>query len=142
MINITNKPIIYTAHSRKAFYAREIISAFTLGTGAVPLNPFMNFGYFLGDRVERNTIRQANDTLISRCDELWQFGDISNGCLAEIQLAENLGKKIRFFTVGKSVEEIQEIASEIVMFEKPELADIAVKELPQYFVTKSFKKVV
>ena len=38
--------VVYTAHSKKNFYAREIISVFVLDKGSVPLNPFMNFGYF------------------------------------------------------------------------------------------------
>lgn len=101
--------IIYTAHSKKNFYAREIISAFVFVKGGVPLNPFMNFGYFLDDLVDRDKVRKANNVMIDKSDELWQFGEISNGCYHEILLAIKQGKMVRFFTVSGKISEIKPI---------------------------------
>ena len=84
----------------------------------LPLNPFRVFEYFLGDRVDRELVRQANNNLISRSDELWVFGDhIADGVFFEIRYAQELGKQLRFFTVHNIVEEIHEIAPEELRFE-------------------------
>lgn len=56
--------VVYTSHSKHNFYARQIISAYALNRGLTTLNPFMNWGYFLGDLVERDKIRKANARLI------------------------------------------------------------------------------
>ena len=101
--------VVYTAHSKKNFYARKIISAFVLIKGGVPLNPFMNFGYFLDDLVDRDKVRKANNVMIDKSDELWQFGAISNGCYHEILLAIKQGEMVRFFTVSGKISEIKPI---------------------------------
>ena len=38
---------VYTSHSKHNYYAKQIISAFVSRQDCVPLNPFMNWGYFL-----------------------------------------------------------------------------------------------
>ena len=59
----------------------------------LPLNPFRVFEYFLGDRVDRELVRQANNNLISRSDELWVFGDhIADGVFFEIRYAQESRK--------------------------------------------------
>lgn len=93
------KPLIYTAHSKHFFYFRAHISKFVLEQGAVPLNPFMLFDYFLIDSVERDTVRSANNSLVERADELWVFGPVSNGVLAEIMLAQKHGVTIKYFAI-------------------------------------------
>lgn len=81
-------PIIYPAYSKRNFYWQMHISKFCIEKGFVPLNPFMLFRYFLSDMVPRETIYQANNTLVRISDAIWTFGEISNGVLAEMQLAE------------------------------------------------------
>ncbi len=46
-----DKPLVYTAMSKHLFYYRMFISVFVLQHGAVPLNPFMVFDYFLSMRL-------------------------------------------------------------------------------------------
>lgn len=46
------------------------ISKFVLEEGGVPLNPFMVFDYFMLDTVPRDTVREANNNLVKRCDEI------------------------------------------------------------------------
>ena len=108
--------LIYTAMSKHYFYFRQHISKFVLEKGNVPLNPFMLFEYFLLDSVDRDLIRDANNTLVLRCDELWVFGPVSDGVLAEIKLAKQNGKAIRYFDIIDS-KEIKEISREEVKFE-------------------------
>jgi hypothetical protein len=97
----SDKPLVYTALSKHYFYFRMHISRFVLEVGKVPLNPFMLFDYFLLDSIDRNLIRGANNSLVLRADEVWVFGPISNGVLAEILLAKKKQKPISFFHIQK-----------------------------------------
>ncbi len=97
-----NKQLIYTAMSKYFFYNRMFISKYVLEQNAVPLNPFMVFDYFLLDSVDRNLIREANNNLVIKSDEIWVFGPISNGVLSEIILGKSLAKPIRYFSLQKS----------------------------------------
>ncbi len=38
---------------------------------------------------------------MKRCDEIWVFGAVSNGVLAEIQIANEQGKPVRYFMIEK-----------------------------------------
>lgn len=95
----SNKKIVFTALSKKLFYFRMFICQFVLEKGYVPINPFMSFDYFVADLVDRDLVRGANNTLLARSDELWVFGGISNGVLAEIKIAKELKKTIKYFAI-------------------------------------------
>ena len=119
MIDIKEKiDSVYTAHSKHNFYARKLISAYVLEQDKLPLNPFTNWDYFMSDMVDRKLTVRANNNLIYLADELWQFGIVSNGCYHEIKLAMSLNKKIRFFDVGKTMEDIKEKDINELEFEK------------------------
>lgn len=96
-----NMGLVYTAMSKHLFYYRMHISKFVLKQGKVPLNPFMVFDYFLLDTIERDAVRKANNSLVFRADEIWVFGNISNGVLSEILIAKEEGKQIRYFQIEK-----------------------------------------
>ena len=83
-----SRNLVYTAFSKHLFYYRMHISQFVLGQEKVPLNPFMLFDYFLVDSIDRDVVRRANNSLVLRADEIWVFGDISNGVLSEILIAQ------------------------------------------------------
>lgn len=93
------KPLIYTAFSKHFFYFRMHITRYVLEQGGVPLNPFMLFDYFLLDSVDRNLVRNANNSVVLRADEIWVFGPVSNGVLAEILLAQKSNKPILYFKI-------------------------------------------
>lgn len=95
------KPLVYTAMSKHYFYFRMHISRYVLEQSKVPLNPFMLFDYFLLDSIERDLVRDANNSVVSRSDEIWVFGPISNGVLAEIMLAQKSNKPIFYFKIEK-----------------------------------------
>lgn len=96
-----DKPLVYTAMSKHLFYFRMFISVFVLKNGGVPLNPFMVFDYFLLDAVDRDLVRESNNNLVNRCDEIWVFGAVSDGVLAEIQIANQQSIKVRYFAIEK-----------------------------------------
>jgi len=103
--------IVFTAISKKLFYFRMHISKFVLEQNCIPLNPYMLWEYFMLDALDRDKIREANNALVEKAEELWVFGEISDGVLAEIKLAEEKQKPIRYFAVIDS-KEIKEISKE------------------------------
>ena len=118
MMEPSARPIVFTAQSKRFFYCREAVCQFAFSRGVIPLNPFMAFGYFLGERTDRDTVRQANDALVLRSDQLWVFGqDLSNGILHEIGLAAESGKIVRFFSIHDRPELIEELHVDALRFE-------------------------
>ena len=112
-------PTVFTAQSKEHFYCRDAICEFVLSHGAVPLNPFRVFEYFLGDRVERDLIRRGNNNLVRISDQLWVFGcRIADGVLFEILLARELDKPVRFFTIDNRADRIREASVDELSFEE------------------------
>lgn len=124
-MNITERrPLIYTAHSKLSFFCRDVICEFVLTHGGVPLNPFRMFEYFLGDRIERDLVRRANNTVVQAADETWVFGtEIANGVLFEIDLARQYGKTVKFFTLGTRINEIRPATIDELSFEQELISD-------------------
>jgi len=92
-------PIVYSAYSKRNFFWQMHISKYCLENKMIPLNPFMLFRYFLGDTVSRESVYQANERIVELCDELWVFGEISDGVQKEIDLKEKNGGKISYFKI-------------------------------------------
>ncbi len=93
--------LVYTAISKYYFFYRMFISKYVLEQHKVPLNPYMIWDYFLLDTVDRDLVREANNNLVKRSDELWIFGPVSDGILAEIKIAKQAKKPIRYFKIQK-----------------------------------------
>ena len=110
------KPIVFTALSKKYFYMRMLIVKYVLENGCVPISPFMSFDYYLADTVERDIVRNANNNLVAIADELWVFGSISNGVMAEIRQVQSMKKPSRFFAVEND-RDITEIQNNKLLFE-------------------------
>lgn len=81
--------------SKHLFYFRMFISKFVLEQQKVLLNPFMTFDYFLLDSVHRDFVIEGNNNLVKTADEIWVFGPVSNGVLAEIQIAKKIGNRLK-----------------------------------------------
>ncbi len=101
--------IVYLAYAKEIFYWRQHLSSLVLKKGYVPLNPFMNFDYFLQDVVARDKVRLANNNLIRKSDELWVIGKISDGVAAEIRLVKELKKPIKYFSTESLPKKLKEI---------------------------------
>ncbi len=56
-------PVVFTAQSKLHFYCRDATCEFVFNQGAIPVNPFRLYEYFLADRVDRDLIRQANNNI-------------------------------------------------------------------------------
>jgi hypothetical protein len=115
---MTANAIVYTAQSKQYFYCRDAVCEFVFRKNFIPINPFRVFDYFLGDRVERDAIRAANAEVLSRCDEVWVFGEtLANGVLLEIAQAESENKPIRYFSIDNDADRIHEVSPECLSFE-------------------------
>lgn len=81
---------------------------FAVDSGYIPLAPHIYFPQFMSDRnpQERNLAMFMDIVLLSKCAELWVFGEtISKGMSIEIEKAKRKGQTIRYFT--ESCEEVR-----------------------------------
>jgi hypothetical protein len=113
-LNQKNK-IVFIAMSKHLFYFRRHAVKFVLEKGFTPISQFGIFDYFMVDSVDRDLVRKANNNLIRASDELWVFGPISDGVLAEVKMVKETGKPIRYFDVVKS--KVREITKNELQFE-------------------------
>jgi hypothetical protein len=121
------KKVVFTAQSKQYFYCRDAVCEYVLRQGCIPVNPFRIFDYFLGDRVDRDLIRNGNNEMIKRCDELWVFGNVSDGVLFEVYMCRQMGKVVRFFNIATRASEIEELKPEDINFE-PEIHSYQIKK--------------
>ena len=76
-------------------------SRFAVDNHCLPITPHIYFTQFMDDTIpeERDTAIFMNWVLMSKCAELWVFGDnISAGMQSEIDRAKRKHLKIRYFT--------------------------------------------
>lgn len=112
-----DKVVVFTAISAKNFHQRMLISKFVFDQGCVPVNPFTNFGYYLYELVDRDVVSNGNNNLVKRCDELWVFGDISDGILSEIKLFAKLQRPIKYFDISQLPKKISKTSISKLPFE-------------------------
>lgn len=94
-------PVVFAAMSKHFFCYRMFITRYVLKKGKIPLTIFTLYDYFLLDTVDRKFMIEANNVLVSRSDELWVFGPVSEGVANEIEVAKSLGKPIRYYAIQK-----------------------------------------
>ncbi len=76
---------------------------FAVDRGAIPLAPHLLFPQFMddGDSDERSLAMFMDMVLLTKCAELWVFGEtVSAGMSMEIEKARRKGKPIRWFDSG------------------------------------------
>ena len=115
-IKLENKrKLVYTAVTKHYSYFKDHINKFVIEQGYAPISPW-GVPYFMLDTVERNALRETNNTYIIKADEIWVFGPVSDGVLAEIILAKKMNKPIRYFKIINS-KHVKEITKNEVEFE-------------------------
>lgn len=122
-----SRKVVFTAQSKQCFFCRNAVCEYVFKNDCIPVNPFRIFGYFLDDRVDRGLVRNGNNEMITRCDELWVFGPISDGVLFEIFSCIRQGKPVRFFNIATTAYEIKEISIDETTFE-PEVHSYKLKK--------------
>ena len=81
--------------------AARRFSRFAVDSGYIPIAPHLLFPQFLNDNIvrERQLGLFFGNVLLTKCAELWVFGDrISGGMEDEISRAEQKNYTIRYFT--------------------------------------------
>lgn len=109
----TYRPLVYICSPLTGDVDRNTANAkrycrFALDKGCIPLAPHLYFPQFMEDSNldERKLALYMDIVLLSKCAELWVFGDyISNGMAIEITKAKKKNQPIRYFTV--SCEEVK-----------------------------------
>jgi len=97
---------IYICSPLKGDIERNIRKAngycrFAVKKSVVPLAPHTMFTGFLDDTIpeEREAGLSLGLEILKRCNEMWVFGNrISEGMLAEMEVAKELNIPIRYFT--------------------------------------------
>lgn len=111
------KKIVFTAQSAKNFHQRMLICRHAFDEGVIPINPFNTFGYYLYELVDRDTVRNGNNNILARCDELWVYGDVSDGILSEIKSFGKTNRTIRYFDISGLPKEVTEVELKDLPFE-------------------------
>ncbi len=101
------RPLVYICSPLSGNIAANQRSArrycrFAVDSGCIPLAPHLYFPQFMddGNRTERDLALFMDIVLLSKCSELWVFGErISKGMSMEIEKAKHKGQPIRWFTV-------------------------------------------
>ena len=93
------RQVVYVALSNRNFYWRAHITKFVLDEGRVPVTPAMLFDYYLLHTVPKETVREAFNNLIAKCDEMWVFGNLSLGVKVQIGIAKRLRKPVRYYDI-------------------------------------------
>lgn len=100
------RPIVYICSPYSGNVNRNIEMArkycrFAVDKHYLPIAPHLLFTQFMDDTIpeERETAIFMNFVLMSKCVEMWVFGDvISKGMQSEINRAKRKNMKIRYFT--------------------------------------------
>src|SRR5437016_12895946 len=96
--------------SNRNFHWRMHVTKFVLDEGCVPINPFMLFDYYLMHTVNKDTVREAMNNLLVKCDECWVFGQMSLGVKVQVGIAKRLKKPLRFYDIADLPDRIVRIS--------------------------------
>lgn len=100
------RPVVYICSPYSGNTERNVENAkrysrFAVDRHYLPITPHIYFTQFMDDNIpeERDIAIFMNWVLMSKCVELWVFGDtVSSGMNAEIERAKRKHMKIRYFT--------------------------------------------
>lgn len=112
------KKVIYVAMSNRNFNWRMHVTKYVLDQGCVPVNPFMLFDYYLMHTVEKNTVREAMNNLLVKCDEVWVFGRMSLGVQVQVGIAKRMRKPLRYYDISELPERVVRISENLAQEEK------------------------
>ena len=97
-------PLVYIASPFSGDVETNVIRAkryckFAISKGYIPLAPHLHYPQFLDDRdmEERELGLHFALILLGKCEELWVFGEVSQGMADEIEKAERRKMPIKYF---------------------------------------------
>ena len=104
------RPMVYVCSPYSGDVKRNtanarIYSRFAVAKNTIPFAPHLLLPQYISEEHERGLAMFMNKVFLGKCDELWVFGNsITLGISEEIEQAEKMRKKIRYFT-----EDLQEV---------------------------------
>lgn len=97
-------PLVYIASPFSGDVETNIVRAkryckFAISKGYIPLAPHLHYPQFLDDKdmEERELGLHFALILLGKCEELWVFGEVSQGMADEIEKAERRKMPIKYF---------------------------------------------
>lgn len=72
-------------------------SRFAVDQGAIPIAPHLLLPQFMKEETERELAMFMDIAILSKCKELWVFGEPTAGMQTEIAYAERKSMTIRYF---------------------------------------------
>ena len=100
----------YAGDTKTNVNMARVYSRFAVRNACIPLAPHLLFPQFMDDGVaaERNIALFMGIVLLTKCEQVWVFGDtISKGMAAEIEKAEKKHIPVRYFT--EELEEVRKV---------------------------------
>ena len=98
------RPVVYicspysTGNIEQNLINARKYSRFAVDKGAIPIAPHLLFPQFMSEKTERELAMFMNKVLITKCSELWVFGDnYTEGMNIEIIYAIRKDKPIHYF---------------------------------------------
>lgn len=96
-------PVVYVCSAYSGNERVNIMRAreycrFVVSKKRVPIAPHLLFPQFVSEATERGLAMKLDYLLLLRCDEVWAFGEITEGMAAEIEMAADEDKRVRYFT--------------------------------------------
>ena len=135
LLSIAMFTMTFVLYTFIAYYPRILTEVFGLSIETANVNSGLfglvgvPFGLIAGILVDKFKVIRANNNLINISNELWTFGPIADGVLAEIRLACKWGKKLRFFTYQDKLEGFKEITVDDLTFEAEVLNNVKSEQL-------------
>lgn len=95
-------PMVYicSAYSDDVEYnvqKARIYSRYAVDAGAIPIAPHLLLPQFMKEESERDLAMFMDIAILSKCRELWVFGEPTAGMLNEIAYAERKQMTIKYF---------------------------------------------
>jgi hypothetical protein len=99
------RPLVYICSPLRGDVERNTRNAcryarFAVGKGVIPFAPHLHYPRFMddGDPRERSLAMAFGLTHLSKCDQIWVFGNtLSEGMRHEVQYARRYGIPVRYF---------------------------------------------
>ena len=96
------RPIVYICSPFSGDVAGNTIRArqysrFAVDKGAIPIAPHLLLPQFMEEETERELAMFMDIAILSKCKELWVFGEPTAGMQNEIAYAERKNMTIRYF---------------------------------------------
>ena len=89
----------YSGDMEKNVAKARAFSRFAVLKRAIPIAPHLLFPQFMSEEKERSLALFMGIVLLGKCKEVWVFGNrVSEGMAGEIERAQRMRKRIRYFT--------------------------------------------